>query len=353
VLRPASEHELVVVVGGGGVGKTTVAAALGVDAARRGSDTLVMTFDPSRRLKDALGVGPEASHAEVPVALDASGRLDASLLDARDTFDRVVARHAPDPAAARRVLQNPFYRHLSGGLAGVLEYMAVERLFEVWRTGRYRRVILDTPPTRQALDFLEAPERVVRFLASGAAGFARTAWFDRRGRFRPTADLGILGRGLDAWVDRVVGLDLLREMNAFFRDFEPLFAGFQERAVAVRDLLRAEQTTFLLVAAPMAERAHDALFFARRLIEGGYRLGPVIVNRVHPRAAGAPVPGLELMDWLGERDAAGLELLEQRLGPTHAVVPLPLQAGEPTGLADLAHLGEDLSARLAAVARNP
>src|SRR4029078_1023221 len=164
----SGRHPLIIVVGSGGVGKTTLAASLGVLSARAGRDTLVMTFDPSMRLKQALGVGEEGRLRDVPVALDAPGRLDASLLDARLTFDRLIERYAPDEESRRRVLENPFYKHLSGTLGGVLEYMAVERLFEVAGSGRYKQVILDTPPTRQALDFLEAPARIVGFLDRGA-----------------------------------------------------------------------------------------------------------------------------------------------------------------------------------------
>lgn len=135
----SDEHPLLIFVGAGGVGKTTLAAAAGVVSARAGRDTLVMTFDPSLRLKDALGVGQEAKEHAVRVDLEAPGELHASLLDARRTFDRLVERYAPDPEARDRVLGNRFYQHLSGGLGGILEYMAVERLFEVAAAGRYRQ----------------------------------------------------------------------------------------------------------------------------------------------------------------------------------------------------------------------
>ena len=151
-----ADPPLLVVVGAGGVGKTTLAASLGLLSARAGHDTLVMTFDPSLRLKDALGVGEDAARdGFVEVDAGTSGVLHASLLDARLTFDRLVERHSADEAARRRILENRYYDHLAGHLGGILEYMAVERLYEVAQSGRYQRVILDTPPTNQAIDFLK------------------------------------------------------------------------------------------------------------------------------------------------------------------------------------------------------
>jgi anion-transporting ArsA/GET3 family ATPase len=366
-------HPLVIVVGAGGVGKTTLAAALGVAAALDGRDTLVMTFDPSLRLKDALGVGEEARDREVAVPLAAvaagarrgdeagvaPGRLDASLLDAGRTFDRLIARYAPDQAARDRILGNRFYRHLAGTLAGILEYMAVERLFEVAAEGRYRQVILDTPPTRQALDFLEAPARIVGFLDSGALKIALRPWFDDAGHLRGARRLGRLGRRFERLLDDLVGLDLLREMAEFFQAFGPLYDGFRRRATRVEALLRSPGTRFALVAAPGEERNPDTLFFARRLREAGYHLGPVVVNRVHPsvggsgrgphrEGAGAGRPdGRALMTWLGERDRRGLDQLAALLGPDRPPVALPLLAEEPTDLAALRDLGRDLLARLA------
>src|SRR5258708_31385456 len=271
---------------------------MAVLSAREGRDTLVMTFDPSLRLKQSLGVGDEAKLQEVKVDLDAPGSLHASLLDARQTFDRLIERYAPDEESRRRVLENPFYQHLSGTLGGVLEYMAVERLFEVAASGRYQKVILDTPPTRQALDFLEAPARIVGFLDSGALRVALRPWFDEQGRLKAPARWGGLGRRAERFLDEVVGLDLLRDMAEFFQAFSPLYAGFRERATQVEELLRSPRTLFVLVAGPGEERIPDTLFFARRLQQAGYRLGPIVVNRVHPEpeeslrpAVPAPAPG--------------------------------------------------------------
>jgi anion-transporting ArsA/GET3 family ATPase len=343
------DHPLVIVVGSGGVGKTTLAAAMGVASASRGRDTLVMTFDPSLRLKDALGVSRAAAEREVEVGAGTTGGLRASLLDARHTFDRLIDRYAPNDAARDRILGNRFYDHLSGNLSGVLEYMASERLFEVATAGRHDRIILDTPPTRQALDFLGAPERIVAFLDSGALRIALKPWFDERGKLRATSKLGVIGRNVEGFFDRMVGLELLRDMAEFFQAFGPLFDGFRERALEVQHLLRAESTLFVLVSAPGRQRIADTLFFARRLQEAGYRLGPIVVNRVHPVFADDDAPhtlddavrdGRELISWLGERDSEGVGELRSLLGHSHPLVELPLMDRDPTDLESLARLGD-------------
>lgn len=348
---------LVIVVGSGGVGKTTLAAALGLRSAAAGQNTLVMTFDPSRRLKDALGIGEAAGNAEVPVAVPvegdrhnaAAGRLHASLLDAGETFDALVARHAPDDQARRRILSNPYYQHLAGHLGGILEYMAVERLHEVAAAGRYDRVILDTPPTAQAIDFLEAPQRIVDFLDSGALKIALAPWFSGDGRLRVTSGLGFVGRGLEHFLDRVVGMRLLRDMSEFFRAFGPLFDGFRRRAAETEKLLAGPGTLFVLVTAPGEARVPDSLFFARKLEEAGYRLGPVVVNRIHPTVvsdggeAEADEPeGRRLFRWLGERHQRGLLALRGLLRAEQPLIALPLAGDEPADLESLDALGREL-----------
>jgi anion-transporting ArsA/GET3 family ATPase len=353
----SDRHPLIIVVGSGGVGKTTLAASMGVLSAREGRDTLVMTFDPSLRLKQALGVGEEAKHREVPVDFEAPGTLHASLLDARQTFDRLIDRYAPDEESRNRVLNNRFYQHLSGSLGGILEYMAVERLFEVARAGRYKQIVLDTPPTRQALDFLEAPARIVGFLDSGALKVALKPWFDEEGRLKAASRWGPLGRRAERFLDEVVGMDLLRDMAEFFQAFGPLYEGFRDRARQVEELLRSPQTLFVLVGGPGEERIPDTLFFARHLEQAGYHLGPIIVNRVHPRFLldGAPPPstipcqpsGWELLSWAGERDRRGLVELAKLLSREQPLVDVPLLPEEPTDLPSLERLGRQLEGRLA------
>jgi len=362
------EAPLLVVVGSGGVGKTTLAAALGLHSAATGTDTLVMTFDPSRRLKDALGVGERAADRAVAVKADFPARLDASLLDPRATFDRLIGRYAPDRAVADRIYRNRFYHQLAGTLAGILEYMAVERLFEVAEEGRYGRVILDTPPTRQALEFLNAPQRMVAFLDSGALKVALKPWFDSRGRLK-AGKLAVFGKGFEALLDRLIGLALLRDIAEFFQAFGPLYEGFRSRATEVQALLHSERARFVLVSGPGEERVADTLFFARKLVEDGCHLGPVIVNQVHPEVEGRVAraegrgrkgetrdgrpaaasnevdAGLRLLAALGERDRRGVDALRGLL-PGMPVVSMPLMPEPPTSLSALGALG----ARLAAAA---
>ena len=278
---------ILVVVGSGGVGKTTLAAVLGVAAAKAARDTLVMTFDPSLRLKDALGVGEAARDAEVRVPLNAPGALAVSLLDASGPFDRLVRRYAPDAASRDRILSNRLFRHLAGSLAGVLEYMAVGRL----------------------------------------------------------------GRGAEAFLDRMVGLDLLRDMAEFFQAFAPLYEGLRTRAEDVHALLREPETIFVRVNGPAPEHVAETMFFARRLEEAGHHLGPVVVNRVHPRVEGTN-PGLpddrsegrQLVAWLGERDRRGVEELRSLLDASRQPMVIPLLDEQPTNLAVLGGIGKTLLA---------
>ncbi len=348
---------LTVVVGSGGVGKTTLAAALGLRSAAAGFDTLVMTFDPSRRLKDALGIGDAEGNQEVVVA-GTEGRLHASLLDARATFDGLVARYAEDDEARRRIANNPYYHHLAGHLGGILEYMAVERLFEVASSGRYARIILDTPPTTQAIDFLEAPTRIVDFLDSGALKIALAPWFDPNGELRATSRLGFVGRGLERFLDRVVGMQLLRDMSEFFRAFGPLFDGFRGRASETETLLASAETRFVLVTGAGEDRIPDTLFFARKLDEAGYQLGSVVVNRVHPDVGSGVAEsemseGQRLFQWLGDRHRRGLATLRGLLKPELPLLAMPLAGDELTDLESLDGLGRELEQRWLAALRHP
>lgn len=324
--------ELTVVVGAGGVGKTTLAAALALGSAREGMRTLVMTFDPSLRLKDALGVGDAARDDPVPVVAG----LDAALLDARRTFDRLVRAYAPDSMAARRILTNRFYQDMAGHLAGILEYMAMERLFEMRASGRYDRIILDTPPTRQALDLLQAPQRMMDLVDSKAIRFALDPWWDDPGH--GSLPMRIAGRTALGLSDRIVGRRFLLEVVEFIRAFAPLFEGFRSRAREVGELLRAPGTRFLLVAGPGPDRVPDAMFFLRRLEEAGHHLGPILVNPVTPDPGPGTGEGVVLLRHLADRDRRGLDLLQRLFPGERRILPVALEPSPPADLPSLERL---------------
>jgi anion-transporting ArsA/GET3 family ATPase len=208
--------------------------------------------------------------------------------------------------------------------------------------------MLDTPPTRQALDFLGAPARIVGFLDSGALRIALKPWFDENGKLKATSRLGFVGRNVEEFLDRMVGLELLRDMADFFQAFAPLYEGFRERALEVHDLLRSPDTIFVLVSGPGEGRVADTLFFARRLTEAGYNLGPIVINRVHPllEGSGSASEGHRLLGWLGQRDHAAVAELRDLVETSHPVIELPLLPDEPTDIKSLRALGEMFESRL-------
>jgi anion-transporting ArsA/GET3 family ATPase len=307
VIADALEREVIVCCGAGGVGKTTVSAALGLTLAARGEDVVVVTIDPARRLAAALGMAElgDTPQEVSPAAVAASGlgpgggRMWALQLDSKATFDRLVARHAPSEEARDRILANRIYQHMSGAVAGGQEYMAVERLHELREDGRFARVVLDTPPAGNALDFLDAPERMTRFIEGKAL----------RTLLGPAAGAGKLGwRALHAGtaaamslLERLTGAQLLRDIAEFLRGFDGMYAGVAERARSIGELLRSDATGFLVVSAPEPEPAREAVALARRLREDDYRLDGVVVNRLHA----LPGPGLGARAELAAALAAG------------------------------------------------
>ena len=271
---------VVVCCGSGGVGKTTVSASLALALARRGARVAVVTIDPARRLASALRIAElgDAPHL-VPVD-DATGELWALQLDAKATFDRLVAREAPTEEARDQILTNRIYRHLSGAVAGAQEYMAVERLHELVDEDRYDHVVLDTPPAQNALDFLDAPQRIIRFIEGRAL----------RVLMRPGMKAGALGwRALQAGgavvlpvLERLAGGQLLRDVADFLAGFDGMYAGFRDRADAVGRLLRSPEASFVVITGPQPEPIWEAVALWRRLGHDGYPLGGLVVNRVHP-----------------------------------------------------------------------
>lgn len=332
-------QRLIVCVGAGGVGKTTTAAALAIAAARRGRPTAVITVDPSRRLKDALGleqIGGEAKRVELG---DGCAPLDALALDTKRTFDRLIARAAPTPAVAERIFANRLYQELSSEIGGSAEYMAMEKLHELLQQERYELIVVDTPPSADLRALLTAPLRMVELLASHAVEVlkapASVAARQESRLLRLT--VGTLLRALERWT----GLAILYELSEFVAGFEALVDGFRSRAQAIDTELRAADTRFVIVATAEPNTVDTTLAFDRELRAGGYPVAGIIANRVHdfPPLAEAEVAaeGIEEMSpalrrkllanyadfaALGERDRAALDALRTRTGvPLVAVLP--------------------------------
>jgi anion-transporting ArsA/GET3 family ATPase len=306
--RALAERRVLVVCGAGGVGKTTTAAALALRAASGGRRVLVCTIDPSRRLATSLGLGRLSGRPRaipLPSRGAGTGELWAMVLDVKRTFDELVVRHTPDEAAARRILENRFYRHASAALAGSHEYMAMEKLLELSADPRWDLVVLDTPPTRHALDFLEAPDRLTSFLdASILRWFLRPYFAAGKLTLRVATRTGAFALKL---ADRVLGLEFLQDLSEFFLAFESMYDGFKERAGRVHTLLRESSSGFVLVAAPSPRVLEEALYFHRRLTEKQMPFLAFVANRVHPD------PGRRAGRARGRRRSAGD--LSPGLGP--------------------------------------
>ncbi len=287
-LAEALEGKRVCICGGsGGVGKTTTAAAIALGAAARGRRVAVVTIDPARRLANSLGLeelGNEprlvAPERFADAGIEMRGELWAMMLDAKRTFDEVIERLAPDARTRDEILANRIYQEVSSAVAGSQEYTAMSKLYDLHREGGFDLLVLDTPPSRNALDFLDAPDRLTRFFEGRAlALFLRPTGLATR----------VVGRGtglLFSVLKRATGVDLLEDVSVFFRSLGGLIDGFRERAMAVKQLLGDRATVFLLVTSPEREPIDEALFFWRKLQAAQMPYGGMIVNRVHHRDVG-------------------------------------------------------------------
>ncbi len=294
-----AESHVIICAGSGGVGKTTTAAALAIQAARSGKRSIVVTIDPAKRLADALGL---PGLAPDPVIIDehlwmrsddsTSGQLSAMMLDPKATFDALVARYADGVEQSERILANSFYRSISSALGGTQEYMAMEKLHELSQCGDYDLIVVDTPPSRNALDFLDAPERLLRLLNNRVF---RVITAPARTGFRAA---GVAVQTLVRAISRVIGAEVVDDIVAFFRAFEGMEEGFRERAMSVRALIAESTTQFVLITSPRRDAVEEAEYFAERIGDHGYRVSGLIVNRVHPRF------GSEHGDTLRSRAAA-------------------------------------------------
>jgi anion-transporting ArsA/GET3 family ATPase len=270
-----SDHKTIVCCGTGGVGKTTIAATLGIRAAGLNKKVCVITIDPAKRLAQALGLDNLSNEPQV-ITGDWPGELHAMMLDSKKTFDDLIYRYAPDSSRAENILNNRLYKSLSGSLGGTQEYMASEKLYELSSSQNYDLVIVDTPPARNALDFIESPQRLTRFLENKIFRFLL---LPTKAYLRA---VGFATQALIRTISKVAGGELVADAIEFFRDFEGMEEGFRKRAKMVDLLLRSDTTAFILVTSPKRQSVKEAQFFIDKLNELAIGINAVIVNKVMP-----------------------------------------------------------------------
>ncbi|MDP9342674.1 MAG: AAA family ATPase [Actinomycetota bacterium] len=269
-------RRIVVVCGAGGVGKTTVAASVATALARSGRRTIVMAVDPAKRLATSLGL-PKTPGERSTVDAGQGATMEALLLDTKRTFDELVERHAASPERRDRILSNRFYQRIASTLSGTYEYMAMERLYELATTEDWEAVVIDTPPTRSALSFLDAPRRLTDFL--GGKMFRWLLWPTRGAGRAGMRGASMGARLLSATVGRIAGAELLSDTAEFLSAFEGMYDGFKQRAASVHALLSEEQTGFVVVTAPERASLDEAGHFVQRLTSSDMHLSGVVVNR--------------------------------------------------------------------------
>jgi anion-transporting ArsA/GET3 family ATPase len=362
----ADPHSRIIVCcGSGGVGKTTTAAALALRAAEQGRNVVVLTIDPARRLAQSLGLKALDNTPRVVSGVDAraGGELYAMMLDMKRTFDEVVLTHTT-PERAKAILDNPFYQSLSSSFSGTQEYMAMEKLGQLRAEERWDLIVVDTPPSRSALDFLDAPKRLGSFLDGR---FIRILMAPAKSGGR--AYLRVLGAGFGAvtgLLTRILGAGVLKDMQTFVAALDTMFGGFRERADATYQLLQASGTQFVVVAAPERDALREASYFVERLGEEEMPLAGLVLNRVHQAAtnlsAERALAGAETLEERGTQQLASALLrlhadrmrlvareqsLRSRFTAAHPRVPVvdvPAQPGDVHDLDGLRRIGEALAA---------
>jgi anion-transporting ArsA/GET3 family ATPase len=283
-------RRVILVVGSGGVGKTTTTAALGLAAAARGKRVLCLTIDPARRLANSLGLKAMTTEAQTvdpqrfrDAGLPVRGTLTVMMLDTKSTFDELVHRYASSPQARDRILHNRLYQYVSTSLAGTHEYMAMEKLHAVKTDGAFDLILLDTPPTANALDFLDAPQRLVDALDSAAM-----RWFIEAFQESGKLSFNILAKSAAVvlkGIGKLTGGDFLEQVAQFVTELNDLFGGFKERAQEVARTLRAPDVAYVLVTSPSPMAIQEVLFFSERLEEQGMPRDAFVVNRLHQASA--------------------------------------------------------------------
>jgi anion-transporting ArsA/GET3 family ATPase len=280
-----SSRRVVITVGCGGVGKTTVAASLALAAARSGRRVLCLTIDPAKRLATSLGLREMRSEEQLidpslwaPPGTTPKGSLTAMMLDVRHTFDELVGRYASSPAARDRILANRIYREVAGSLAGTPEYMAMEKLYALKDDSRYDLIVLDTPPTSNALDFLDAPDKMIGAMDSPAIRAFMMA-FEKTGKL----SFNLVSKAMEkvlSGLGAFTGIDFLTQVAEFLNDIQSLFGGFKDRASRVRETMMGRDVAFVLVTSPDPMTVGEAMFFLERLQSSGMNAEGLVVNRV-------------------------------------------------------------------------
>ena len=360
--------KVVVCCGSGGVGKTTTAAALAVRAAEQGRQTVVLTIDPARRLAEALGLSTLSNEPKLVAEVGgdksgSGGELHAMMLDMRRTFDEMVYTHST-PDRAEKIIANPFYQTISSSFSGTQEYMAMEKLGQLTATGKWDLIVVDTPPSRSALDFLDAPQRMSSFLDGKMIRLlSAPARAGGRGLRR------LVGAGFGLFtkaVGTILGGQMLADASAFVQAFDTMFGGFRERAAQTYELLRSPGTAFVVVAAPEPDALREAAYFVDRLASENMPLAGLILNRTHPVLADLPAGrARDLADVVDKAGTARLASAVLRLHadrvdradrerrllgrftnahPNVAVQQVPAVAGDITDLDGLREIGTRLTA---------
>ncbi len=270
-----SQRNTIICCGSGGVGKTTVAAAMALCGATQGRKTCVVTVDPARRLADALGIG-QLDNSPRKIEGPWPGELWAVMLDTKGTFDELIRNYSSDQAQVESILHNRLYKNLSGSFSGTQEYMAMEKLYELHSDSRFDFIVVDTPPTRNALDFLDAPRQLGRFLDNK---IFRLLMMPARTYLKAVS---VATRTFLRAISKVVGAEVVADAVAFFQAFEGLEQGFRDRAGKVESVLSDPSTAFVLMTSPRTEAVDEAMFFAKKLAESKMKVEGLVVNRVHP-----------------------------------------------------------------------
>jgi anion-transporting ArsA/GET3 family ATPase len=358
------EKKIIICCGSGGVGKTTTAAAIALEAASRGKKAVVLTIDPAKRLATALGLDSLGNEPKkILFDLDqmgARGRAGspshfyAMMLDTKKTFDHLIERYSTRPETRRAILENRLYQHMSSMIAGSQEYMAMEKLYEIYQEGKFDLLVLDTPPTRHALDFLDAPQKMINI-----TGNSLLKWFLKPGIFAGGGGFGILQKGAEKILsvfDNLAGFAFLHELSEMISLIGNLLGGFQGRAQSVYDLLRKDFVGFILVSSPSDVSIQDALYFHKKIKEEKLPFLGFIVNRVHEPIQkfqekdlpfSSPLKekvfeSLKNYEKIVQKDRAAIALLKKAVGAKQTLSTVPLFSTDVHDLEGLKKINREL-----------